>query len=269
MFESKTPRARIQDDEHEQGYYAPMADLLAGILFVILVLLMSFAIIHYPDSRSAPVSPLTPADAARKSERSVAAMVQPTEPEVDVRVRLLHSLEAERARLLNGIMADLIAEGIPASVDLQQSQILVDERAFFRPGESRLTFVGERNAKAIGTILVRRLTCYVGPCSEEGPARVEGIFLDVSAEESDLTISSSTINDPRAFAAARALVLMKAFADGDLSILQLRNSVGAPLVHASGRVKAGSGRVVLSVALAPVMEFLEQQVSPTDSKDRK
>jgi hypothetical protein len=232
----------VEEGEHGDSYYAPMADLLAGILFIILVLLMSFAIIHYPDADSVPVSPL--------------AQTRPeTEPEVDARARRLLMVNRERLLLLQAVVADLAAESIAAHVDPANGGVVVDT-ALFKRGAFRPSFTGERDAMTLGRILKRRTACHVArptECGEPNPARLEAIFLDVSTGPDDLVGARQSL-EPQAFAAARALSLMGAVVDGEPSLLALSAASGPPLVHAEGRAGSTPGAappLFIGFAMAP------------------
>jgi hypothetical protein len=229
------------DEELAESYYAPMADLLAGILFIILVLLMSFAIIHYPDANSVPVSPL-----AR-------AQQQLAEPEVDSRAKRLMAMEEERRKLLAAVVADLTADGIAARADMATSQVLIDDESLFKPGLLRLTFTGERNMLATGRIIRRRVQCHYGNadgCSPPPVASLLGIFVDVFVDSRDLA-AAGTGADPAIVADARALSILGTMVEGEPSLLELRTPANSPMIQARGRVaQAGNAPCRIAIGFA-------------------
>lgn len=231
----------VEEGEHGESYYAPMADLLAGILFIILVLLMSFAIIHYPDADSVPVSPL-------------AQVPLESEPEVDARARRLQMVSRERLELLQAVVADLAAESISAHADAANGAVIVDT-ALFKPGAFRPSFTGERDAMALGRILKRRGGCYAArpiECGEPSPARLEAIFLDLRTNPADLAGARQNL-EPAAFASARALALMGAVVDGEPSLLGLFSASGTPLLHAEGRAGPAAAAAVPALSIGFAM----------------
>lgn len=227
-----------EDIEQEETYYAPMADLLAGILFIILLLLMSFAIIHYPDPDSAPISSLAPQPRSLTAPR--------LEPEVDARARQLEALDRERTRLLDAISADLVARGVPARVDPGASRIVIEDGALFKAGTPDLSFSGELNAKEIGIVLAQHVRCVDNSCPSGEVGRVNGVFIDVAAAAGGSALSGKL--DARTFAAARALALFHTMVRGDASLLALRNGGGGELIRIGG-VERPESAVLLGIAM--------------------
>lgn len=224
-------------DEEHGSYFAPMADLLAGILFVILILLMSFAIIHYPDDVSQPATPL-------KTTSAPSLRV----PEVDTRMQRLAQITQARTALLRDIQADLILAGIMAQIDADNGILRFDDKVFFQADSSRLVRFGDRNAQVVATIIIRRIRCFLpgatanlADCPTPPAVLLDGLFLDVFASPDDFN-GNKAFTEPASFAGARALAFFSAFAEGEPSYLLMRNGTGFQMVNAAGRVLTGDAR---------------------------
>ncbi len=212
--------------DEDDSYFIPMADMLAGILFVILILLMSFAIIHYP---SAPQA----ADAQRAWHRQVAEIV------------------AARARLLGDIRRDLAADGVAAELDLASGVIRIPAAPLFGPGQPTVSPAGRHAATSLAAVLMRRLPCYLPAtaCDAAAGARLDRFAIDVEATGADL--AAGTLREPRLLAGARALSLLAgvvAAAPGTYGL----TGAGGQVIAAEG---IAAGAAASSVLLRPVMAF--------------
>jgi len=240
LHNTSSPAGSEADEEKDYNYYIPMADLLSGILFVILILLMSFAVIHYPDEDSGPVI-MPPASVAAPS----------SEPAADAVARRNQELEAERRKLLQLIASDLEAAGVPVTTDMARSVISFPEAIAFKPGQTGLTFVGERHIKTLAHILARRATCYVpslGLCPRDTGLALEEIVFDVSVLPGEAA-RSSEIADPNAMAKARAYAIASAMFQSEPRLLQFLGTGGAPVLRFQGAV-APSGEAQSRVSIA-------------------
>lgn len=244
-------RPGVDDGEPEESYFIPMVDLLAGLLFVILLLLMSFAIVHFPEVLdNAPVP----------TELTVEPPVPPV-VEATLRVAKMNKI---RLDILERIKASLESAGIEVVLDNDNATLRIEESLFFVPGKSGLDAKkGTARAEHLARSLAVNLPCVAigGDCPLErrtGVAALQ-IRLAVMADLAD-SAPARAFRTPQAFAGSRALTLFSAMVSSQPTLLDLRGIAGNPLVSVVGIAEPPSNR---KEKLLLTLVMPEVQVEPT------
>lgn len=142
------PRKRTAAEEDE-GYFVSMSDMLTGLLFVFIILLLFFAF----------------------------QFRQTTEE--------LTGANAARAALLKALEQELIAQQVDVEIDVDNGILRLRGVAMFEINDDLLTSEGLRSVRLVADALTRHLPCYTDtpelgdfPCQRTERQRVETLLIE-------------------------------------------------------------------------------------------
>ena len=227
----------------DDSYLASVSDLMVGLLFLFIIILMAFAL----NFRSAEDAAQTTLDELL-TERDQLAIAQ--EALASDRDRLLAerdrlalitdrllARDAERAELLTRIKALLAARGLEVEVDLENGILRLPESLLFASNEAALSETGEQAIIVLAGVLDGILPCYVHAADQHDCPRgaldvLEAVLIEGHTD--DRPIRGGPFEDNWDLSAARArntyLALINAAADLDA----LENGSGDALLGLSG-----------------------------------
>lgn len=187
-----------------QNYFISFNDLLVGMLFIFILLLITYAL----DFRQA-----------------------------SGRLDRLEKRMAQRAKLLGDLKTELKKANYESSVLADEGVLRLEENVLFRRGDAELTGRAEAALTVLADQLKAKLPCYsraYSPqnCAEGGPI-LEAVYIEGHSDS--VPISTSRYPDNWYLSAARAFATYKFLTKGDNSPLaELRNASGnAALIGAS------------------------------------
>ena len=174
----------IAGEEADQGgdggenYFVSMTDMMVGVLFIFIIMLMTFALDF---RRTTDVQ-----EDALKVAQEVAAKLDELEAKVRDQIGRLDRIEQERRKMLLDIRAQLAAEGLSVQIDEANGVLRLTEDAVrFQPSRSDLEGHNKMNVGKIARVLERVLPkyapCRAGPtptCVETGSATLETLFVE-------------------------------------------------------------------------------------------
>jgi flagellar motor protein MotB len=194
---STLPRRRPAAEEDE-GYFVSMSDMLTGLLFVFIILLLFFAFQFRQTTEE-----LTGANEARKA--------------------LLKALEQE-----------LVAQKVDVEVDTDNGILRLRGVAMFEINDDRLTEEGRRSVRLVADALAKHLPCYTDtpdlgpfPCRRAEKQRVETLLIEGHTDAQRRGLGRDTNIDLSAMRAINtylALIEQQAILDA----MQTRNPTGTP-----------------------------------------
>jgi hypothetical protein len=136
---------------HGENYFVPMADLLAGVVFVLLILIMSLALVTRTDfvvSEQAIAEMKRVATELEKARALQRAYLEPREV-----------ASAALEETLSRISVALSAAGLPNVLDSQAGSIAMNSRLFFDEGAHALSEAGRTRAGQLALIMTQYLGC--------------------------------------------------------------------------------------------------------------
>ncbi len=164
----------------EDSYLASVSDLVIGLLFIFVILLMAFGL----NFRAAEVDHRTMltkltterdelderaqvlgAEAARLAEeaerlsRERDRLIEVTQ-ELDALTSILRDRDAQRQDLLEEIQSYLNARGVDVNVDPESGILRLPEELLFASGEALIRPEGERALTHLADVLAKILPCY-------------------------------------------------------------------------------------------------------------
>lgn len=211
-----TNRKQTLDAGAWGGQLISLSDLMAGLLFVFIVIVLVFA---YKLNKA-------------------------TEAREDV-VKEFRSTQAIRRSMLEAIERGLIKEGLRSSdiaINLETGILSLRERILFPSGSTDLSEDGQRALTILARVLQDVLPCYAGtygsvplPTCPEGSAtgRLEAVFIEGHTDSIPVS-SASRYGDNWNLSTARAISVFKEMTLQQPELDRLTNSTSQPLFSISG-----------------------------------
>lgn len=167
-------RAAPRGEEVEESYFASMTDIMVGLLFIFIIMLMSFALM-LKDQESQ----------TRQSRQDVQETVASVRDEIDA----LQDLEGERARMLRDIGARLDRNGVRVNLREGSGVIELPEAVLFDKSEASLDPEGVAAIGHLAEALDTVLPCYARvppgvdgdaecPTRDRSALRLAGVFIE-------------------------------------------------------------------------------------------
>ena len=133
--------------DHDESYFASFTDLLVGVLFIFIIMLMVFA-----SNFNKTVSEVT-------------------------------GIKNSRDKVLQEIEKSLQSEGVSVSIDLEQGILRLPESVLFGVGQSQLSTDGVASITKLASILKKYLPCLA--TLKEGDAEEEAFCKSLNLENRD------------------------------------------------------------------------------------
>ena len=227
----------------DESYLVSVSDLMVGLLFLFIVILMAFAL-NFRSAEDAAEATLRElvverdqlardrADLALDRDRVLAER----DRLATITARLL-ARDAERAELLLRIKAALSARGLEVEVDLENGILRLPESLLFASNEAELSATGEAAIVILGEVMAELVPCYVGaaasrPCPGGPEDVLEAVLIEGHTD--DQPIRSGPFADNWALSAARARSTFLALSGAAPTLGNLANASGGALLGLSG-----------------------------------
>ncbi len=232
----------IADTDYDQSghddYYGSMADILAGLLFIFIIIAMIFAVVQrYIDADALEsVAQREQATAARMAEldaresrlalqeqdlaerESRVAEAAERAFEFERTVQVERMLEA-RARLVEAMTAELSSRGLAVQSDPAQGVIGLSSGNIYTVGAAGLSPAGTKSVSGLAEVLRKYLPCVAQ--APNGPRETINCAPYVDARLAALQVVATA--DPMGIAGARAVTLLGGMLDGSPGLIELRN----------------------------------------------
>lgn len=181
---------RSRGEEEEESYFISMADMMVGLLFVFIILLLYYALQF------------------RQTTHDIA------------------NSDDSRAAILTRLDRALRAQGLQVSIDPDAGVLRLPEDILFDVGQSGLNPQGRRAVAILGTTLAGVLPCYTYPRPKRGcPADahyVDSIFIE-GHTDSDPMAGQGTIRDNLDLSVLRATNTYRAMIAATPALSALRS----------------------------------------------
>lgn len=198
--------------DEEESYFVSMTDMMVGVIFIFIILLMAFALNF---------------QAAAVERESLLRELQET-----------HDV---RARILENIQRTLENEGVFVTVDLDNGVLRLPERILFASGEDVLSDEGVTALQALARALVLVVPCYANDFARSRAARcpdADATYLESIAVEGhtdNIPVGSSRpYSDNWELSMLRAINTYRTLISQDGGLDQLENPAGQKLFSVSG-----------------------------------
>jgi hypothetical protein len=217
--------------DHRENYFIPMSDLLAGVVFVLLILIMSLALVIRPDFVASERATAEMKRIAAELEKARALERQFIEP----REAASRALEM----ILDRMSMALASTGLPNVLNNHTGSIEMSGRLFFGEGEHVLSETGRARADQLALILSQYLGCVSNIprplpelCTGIPDARLSRVI--VASHVGPLDKRMNGVPTAAVLTAARALGIYSRLAEKAPILMQLQDPHGQPGVEFRG-----------------------------------
>ena len=229
-------RRRRVDDEDSESYFVSLSDLMAGVLFLFIIMLTYFGLELQKTADA--VAGRTPAAAAVKTKVKVVAPPQAAPTTEDLRTLLLERLDAQ-----------LVVAGSPAKVDVAAGVLRIPNAVLFGGG-AQLTPGGAAALNGVASAMVQVLPCAAyspGLPKPAGcpasPGRLSAVTIEGHANVGGDSLTQSAV---QAAATYRQLIAAQA---GLGALRSDPNGGGPPLISVAGYASGAAGVATTSDAV--------------------
>jgi chemotaxis protein MotB len=195
-------RAR-RSDEEEESYFISMADMMVGLVFVFLILLLYFAL-QFRQTASA-----------------------------------LAGANQTRAEILKKLQKDLQERGLQVTIDTRTGVLRLPENILFEKGQASLSAQGVEAVTKLSMAMEKVLPCYTFPrpipCASQ-PHHIDAIFVEGHTDK-DAMAGRGAIQDNLDLSVVRATNTYRRLLPAGTALTSMRNAVDAnaqPIFSVSG-----------------------------------
>lgn len=237
---------RHEVDEEEENYFVSMTDMMVGILFIFIIMLMVFALQFQKQKDTSEKL----ADTSKTQIEEVLKKVEEVRHQLqDLRVKINGELEdlsqsqRERTALLNDLERELKATGLDVQIDRENGVLRLTENAIrFATDRSILNAQASANVEKLASVLARVLPRYTGCvatdeitiCQKLPPgAAIDTVFIE---GHTDRQGSETAAGDSRNWqlSTERAVETYRALTTFQTSLRTLRNPEKKEILSVSG-----------------------------------
>ena len=220
--------------EEGENYFVSMTDMMVGVLFIFIIMLMVFAL-DFRTKTDVQVDALAEA-------RDVARRLDALEAGVRHEIFILDQAEETRSRLLRTIRDQLLAEGLNVRIDEANGVLRLNEDAVrFDPGRSDLGSARD-NVARIARVLDRVLPDYAAcmhadggvACRNDAMATVETVFIEGHTDVTGVQDPDERDRRNWQLSTERAVNTYRELIRAAVSLRDLRNRRGEEVISVSG-----------------------------------
>jgi chemotaxis protein MotB len=214
----------------DEGYYASMADLMAGMLFIFIIVAMVFAIDVRKDRIEAVAEAEAKAEARVKAELEIPATPLDRPAPVDTEIVV-------RARLVEAIRDFLAARGVQVESELREGLLRLPAGPLFAVASAVPLPAGQTAVSHLAEALGRWLPCLSSgapppdraACQPFTARRLRSVRIEVHAEPGQRTAAEA-----ESLTGARAVHLLSGLLGVGPHLLDLRNDAAERLLDIRG-----------------------------------
>ncbi len=248
MFALRHPRA---DDEEKKDVFAPVADLMVGVVFIFIVMVMALSLVMMDDAVPRQTYDQVVRELAEtKAERD--ALKQRAEQLVDFVTYLktqgvvplldrLAEADATRAKILQMLKDRLAMAGIQVEADFRSGVLRLPTGNLFESGQSDPTPFGKEVIRVLGVTLADTVPCFLpgqdrqAGCPPLSPGSVlNAVYVEGHTDSATFHGGANGLRDNWDLSAARAIAAYRIVRESDSRISNLKNAEGKSLLGVSG-----------------------------------
>jgi len=225
--------AGTQDHGEGENYFVSMTDMMVGMLFVFIILLMSFALLFRQQTDVTNETRTSKIKHANEIERKL----EDLETEITRQIDKIREATLLRQKLLKEIDAQLRRENLIVQVDESNGVLhLTEDTIRFRQNDASLSDGARQNVGKIARVLARVLPAYVSclkgvsasSCQNQTKASVETVFIEGHTDTVGPDDQNWVLSAQRAANTYRELTTVSR------ELRQFRNRSGQELLSISG-----------------------------------
>jgi len=203
-------------EEEEENYFVSMTDMMVGILFVFIIMLMVFALQFQQQTDTSE----TQIEEVLKRVEEVADQLKILRDEIDSELASLNRSQEERTALLNDLKDELQAVGLEVQIDPENGVLrLTDNAIRFDPDKSELSATASENVSKLAQVLRRVLPKYVYSCAKadlvacsgtsKPASTIDTVFIEGHTDQTGSDERNWVLSTERAVSTYRAITTLQ------------------------------------------------------------
>lgn len=252
----------VEDNEDGENYFVSMTDMMVGMLFIFIIMLMVFALNYrVSDEDSQRIKDCLTQVLRRNADLSseINTNVNEIQEKVKGQIEALEYAADQRRRLLTDIRQQLVTQGMSVEIDERNGVLRLTEAAVrFDPGKSDLDPLARLNVGRLARVLSHVVPSYAAcrgsvseDCSAFKGAGLETIFIEGHTDTTGIADTAERDRRNWDLSTARATTTYREILSDAPSLRGFRNRRGEQIVSVSGYsstrpIAAGEDREALA-----------------------
>ena len=223
------------DAGHDDSYFISFSDLLIGMIFLFIIILLGYAL----SFRSAEVKAAAEKEILVAERDAVEREKEKLRKRIDEIEEIAENLiqrEKWRDQMLKRIANGLSEVGVDAVLDLDKGVLRLPEALLFSSGSADLTAQGDKALSLLAEVMDYVMPCYVahsvGTCNESRRPIVETVLIEGHTD--NVPISSGKFRDNWDLSVTRGVNTYQSLTRTSPSLDQMRNSQDEAILGVSG-----------------------------------
>ena len=237
------------DTQEEENYFVSLTDLMTGVVFIFVILLVTYAITFraaqydLQNERAVALKATEAAAAAEADAKSFRESAEMTKREleqkldenrakakqIDALAEALRRREELRKTALEEVASRLSAKGVKVSVDSSNGIIRLPEELLFDSAQAMLRPGGE---KALNILAGELTTLLQRWCSPQQQFRFEAVFIEGHTDS--IPIRTPRFQDNWELSTARAVNISRVLTQAQPDLLRFTSPSSMPVLGVSG-----------------------------------
>lgn len=151
-------KKRDNHETHDESYFASFTDLLVGILFIFIILLMVVAT-NYRKQQKYAENATEVLTAINNSRNASLEDIKKSLEEMENATEVLTAINNSRNIVLENIKKSLEEMGLEVIIDLQSGILRLPENLLFASGQSEVSYQGVEALGKLSKVLIKFLPC--------------------------------------------------------------------------------------------------------------
>jgi flagellar motor protein MotB len=226
MLRRPLPAAQAGDDRKD--LFGPVADLMVGVIFIFIILLIGLALHLQPD------------ELMKENERLRNFARYVRDQQLGGLFARLAAANETRAQLLEDLRQRLQVLGIEVTIDPVNGTLKLPAGGLFPIGQAEPTPQGRETFRKLGDVLTATLPCYVGDTALSGcpPVNIytslSSAYIEGHTDVVPFAAASGRFRDNWDLSAGRAIATYRLLGETHPLLHGLRNRDGDALLGVSG-----------------------------------
>ena len=248
MFAVRRPKI---EEEEKKDVFAPVADLMVGVVFIFLVMILALSLVMMEDAVPRPdydqvVRELTETraklDVAQKRSDQLVDFVSylKTQGVIPLLDRLAEA-DATRAKILQTLKDRLDAQGVKVEADFRSGVLRLPTGNLFESAQADPTPYGRDVIRILGQTLADTVPCFIPGearpvnCPQLAPGSVlNAVYIEGHTDFAPIRSAGEQFRDNWELSAARSIAAWRIVRESDARIPNLKIADGKSLIGVSG-----------------------------------
>lgn len=225
----------MQTGEERKDLFGPVADLMVGVIFIFIILLIGLALHLQPEDYQ---------KLREENERLKAFTRFVRDQQMNALFARIAATNETRTKLLEDMRGRLRMLGIQVTIDPTNGTLKLPSGGLFLAGQAEPTPQGRETIQKLGQVLATTLPCYSQSQSGIGPqprcpvinkySTLSSAYIEGHTDIVPVSASYGRFRDNWDLSAARAIETFKLLMDSHPVLKDLRNQDGDTLLGVSG-----------------------------------